>query len=118
MNSSRSYTRPALVLLVAVIYLIAGKLGLRLAFANPSATAVWPLTKIALAALLILGYRVCRHCLWHILGKHRYCELDGDLPRYRCGNALEAQHVVIILRGTPHPRQTFPPLDRWRWEQR
>src|SRR5271169_4210816 len=58
MNISRSYTRSALVLLVAVIYLIAGKLGLRLAFANPSATAVWPPTGIALAALLILGYRV------------------------------------------------------------
>lgn len=48
----------ALVLLLAVIYLIAAKLGLRLALVNPSATAVWPPTGIALAALLILGYQV------------------------------------------------------------
>lgn len=43
---------------LAGIYVISGKLGLGLAFANPSATAVWPCTGIALAAFLILGYRV------------------------------------------------------------
>jgi diguanylate cyclase (GGDEF)-like protein len=45
-------------LLLAAVYFIAGKLGLRLAFVNPSATAVWPPTGIALAALLLLGYEV------------------------------------------------------------
>lgn len=39
-------------------YFFTGKLGLRLAFVHPSATVVWPATGIALAALLILGYRV------------------------------------------------------------
>src|SRR5206468_7071615 len=58
MNSSRSLRKLALLVLLAVIYLIAGKLGLRLAFVNPSATAVWPPTGIALAALLTLGYEV------------------------------------------------------------
>ncbi len=43
---------------LAAIYYVAGKLGLRLAFAHPSATAVWPPTGIALAAFLILGYRI------------------------------------------------------------
>src|SRR6266542_3289404 len=46
------------IAIVTIVYLIAGKLGLRLAFVNPSATAVWPPTGIALAALLILGRRV------------------------------------------------------------
>src|SRR3989441_12626560 len=58
MNSSRSLRKLALLVLLAVIYLIAGKLGLRLAFVNPSATAVWPPAGIALAALLVLGYPV------------------------------------------------------------
>lgn len=40
------------------VYFVAGKLGLKLAFAHPSATPVWPPTGIALAAFLILGYRV------------------------------------------------------------
>ena len=48
---------PALLLL-AVVYFGTGKLGLRLAFLNASATAVWPCTGIALAAFLIVGYRV------------------------------------------------------------
>jgi len=43
---------------LAATYYIAGKLGLCLAFAHPSATAVWPPTGIALAAFLILGYRI------------------------------------------------------------
>src|SRR5438093_7610581 len=58
MNSSRSLRKLALLVLLAVIYLIAGKLGLRLAFVNPSATAIWPPAGIALAAFLVLGNRI------------------------------------------------------------
>ena len=47
----------AAITLVAAGYFLAGKLGLKLAFANASATAVWPPTGIALAAFLLLGYR-------------------------------------------------------------
>src|SRR2546427_5957641 len=43
--------------LVAVFF-VAGKLGLELAFEHASATAVWPPTGIALAAMLLYGYRV------------------------------------------------------------
>jgi len=43
---------------LAVVYFLAAKLGLSLAFVNPSATAVWPPTGIALAAFLMLGGRV------------------------------------------------------------
>src|SRR2546422_7268715 len=42
---------------LAVVYIVAGKLGLMLAFVHASATAVWPPTGIALAAFLVLGYR-------------------------------------------------------------
>ena len=48
----------AITLALAAVYFVAGKLGLRLAFVNSSASAVWPPTGIALAALLLLGYRV------------------------------------------------------------
>jgi len=40
---------------LASIYIVAGKLGLEVAFLNPSATPVWPPTGIALAALLLYG---------------------------------------------------------------
>src|SRR6267143_4751573 len=46
------------ILALTAVYFVAGKLGLRLAFVNASATAVWPCTGIAVAAFLILGYRV------------------------------------------------------------
>ncbi len=45
------------VVLLALLYYGAGKLGLMLAFVNPSTTAVWPPTGIALAAFLVLGWR-------------------------------------------------------------
>jgi diguanylate cyclase (GGDEF)-like protein/PAS domain S-box-containing protein len=48
----------ATILLLTALYFVAGKLGLRLAFMNASVSAVWPPTGIALAALLLLGYRV------------------------------------------------------------
>jgi two-component system, NarL family, sensor histidine kinase FusK len=43
---------------LAVLYFIACKLGLQLAVIHPSATAIWPGTGIALAAVLLQGYRV------------------------------------------------------------
>jgi putative nucleotidyltransferase with HDIG domain len=46
------------VVLLGGVYFAAAKLGLRLAFVNPSATPVWPPTGIALACLLLAGYRV------------------------------------------------------------
>lgn len=48
----------ATIVVLALIYLAAAKLGLKLAFVHPSATAVWAPTGITLAAFLILGYRV------------------------------------------------------------
>src|SRR5262249_35730709 len=55
----RRLVRDVLVLLgLAAVYFIVGKLGLKLAYFHPSATAVWPPTGIALVAVLMLGYRI------------------------------------------------------------
>jgi diguanylate cyclase (GGDEF)-like protein len=43
---------------LGVVYFVAAKLGLKLAFLYPSASSVWPGTGIALAAMLLFGYRV------------------------------------------------------------
>ncbi|MFN2509618.1 MAG: MASE1 domain-containing protein [Chthoniobacterales bacterium] len=56
MRSRRFY--PALMLAgLTAVYFVAGKLGLKLAFVNASASPVWPPAGIALGALLLLGYR-------------------------------------------------------------
>src|SRR5712675_2939350 len=55
---SRRFSGLPLIGILAVIYFIAGKLGLMLASLHASASPVWPPAGIALAALLVLGYRV------------------------------------------------------------
>src|SRR5512132_296023 len=54
---SRRFSGLPLIGILAVIYFIAGKLGLMLASLHASASPVWPPAGIALAALLLLGYR-------------------------------------------------------------
>jgi PAS domain S-box-containing protein len=48
----------AAIVAATAAYFVTGKLGLRMAFLHASATPVWPPTGIALAALLLIGYRV------------------------------------------------------------
>src|SRR5438874_1718272 len=54
----RRFRTPFTAGLLTVVYFIAGKLSLKLAFLYASASPVWPPAGIALAALLLLGYRV------------------------------------------------------------
>ena len=58
MKLSRWVPDLVIVSVLAVVYLIAAKLGFMLAFVHASATAVWPATGIALAAFLMYGYHV------------------------------------------------------------
>src|SRR3982751_7127398 len=57
MSYRRFLTHLAIVTLVAAVYFGAARLGLALAFVNASASAVWPPTGVAIAALLLLGSR-------------------------------------------------------------
>ncbi len=54
---SRRFSGLPLIGILTVIYFIAGKLGLTLASLHANASPVWPPAGIALAALLLLGYR-------------------------------------------------------------
>jgi integral membrane sensor domain MASE1 len=53
-----SFRNLAMFVVLVASYFLSGKLGLTLAFLNPSATAFWAPTGISLAAFLLLGYRV------------------------------------------------------------
>src|SRR5206468_2671968 len=53
---SRRFSGLPLIGILAVIYFIAGKLGLMLASLHASASPVWPPAGIALAGLLLFGY--------------------------------------------------------------
>lgn len=53
-----SSSRILILLGVAAVYYLAARLGLTLAFAHNSISPVWPPTGIAIAAVLVFGYRV------------------------------------------------------------
>lgn len=53
-----SIRRVALLVGLAAVYYFAAKLGLRFAYINSSVTTIWPPAGIALAALVLFGYRV------------------------------------------------------------
>src|SRR5438445_5041234 len=55
---SRGFSGLLVIGLLALVYFIAGKFGLMLASLHASASPVWPPAGIALAALLVFGYRV------------------------------------------------------------
>jgi signal transduction histidine kinase/ActR/RegA family two-component response regulator len=55
---SRRFPGLPVIGILTIVYFIAGKLGLMLASLHASASPVWPAAGIALAALLVLGYRV------------------------------------------------------------
>jgi integral membrane sensor domain MASE1/anti-sigma regulatory factor (Ser/Thr protein kinase) len=91
-------SRWVLVLALAFVYFASAKLGLELAFATPSVTAVWPPTGIALAALVLGG-----RGLWPgvLLGAF-LANGTTDVPVYTAagiavGNTLEALVGASLL---------------------
>jgi diguanylate cyclase (GGDEF)-like protein len=99
-NKGRSrLAKDVLVLLVlAAIYFIVGKLGLRLASVHPSATAVWPPTGISLVAFLLLGYRIWPGIFLGALAVN--LSTAGSLPvclGLAAGNTLEGLLGAYLL---------------------
>ncbi len=102
---------------IAAVYFVAGKLGLRLAFVNASATAVWPATGIALAALLIVGRRA-----WPAVFAGAFL-VNVTTPvgvlvaaGIAAGNALEAWLGAYLLERYARGRKAFDhPADTVRF---
>jgi anti-anti-sigma factor len=106
------FERTIEALLVAAVYFIAAKGGLRLASLNPSATPIWPPTGIAIAALLLSGTRVwpaifvaafvanvtTSGTVWTSLG------IAG-------GNTMEAVAAALLVFRYAGGRQVFERLD-------
>jgi len=97
---------------VAGVYYGSGKLGLDLAFATSSVTAIWPPTGIALSALILGGYR-----LWPAVTIGALLtNIDTGVPAgtvlgITLGNTLEALAGAYLLRRVADFR---PRLDRVR----
>jgi len=100
------------IVLLALVYFVAAKVGLRLALVNPYATAVWPPTGIAIAALLLGGYR-----LWPgvALGAFLANLTNGPLTAggevaslsIATGNTLEALLAAYLVNRFARGREAF-----------
>jgi diguanylate cyclase (GGDEF)-like protein/PAS domain S-box-containing protein len=107
MRREHLYNSAVFVLLIAT-YFVAGKLGLSLAFVNVSATAVWPPTGIALAAFLMLGYRVWFAILvGAFLVNVTTSGSIGASLAIAVGNTLEALVGAYLVNGFANGKRAF-----------
>ncbi len=95
MRASRSFT---LQILIASVYLGAGKLGLLVPASHQTITLVWAPTGIALSAVLLFGYRVLPALA---VGAFLTNLSAGTSPAVACaiaaGNTLEAAVAAALL---------------------
>lgn len=111
LRSIREFFRPKNLLSAALllgVYFVSAKLGLRLASVHESATAVWAPTGIALAALLVFGYR-----LWPAIFLGALLvnfTVTGDWSSttgIAVGNTLEAVIGAFLINRFAHGRKVF-----------
>ena len=90
------------------LYFVGGKIGLSLAFVNASATAVWPPTGLAIAALLVFGAQAVPAILLGALAVN--LATSGDLPSsvgIAIGNTLEAIIASYLVQRWAGGRNAF-----------
>ena len=110
---SRRFSGLPLIGALAIIYFIAGKLGLMLASLHASASPVWPAAGIALAAIFLLGYRV-----WPAIFVGAFLvnlTTAGDIATsvaIATGNTLEALTGAFLRLRKRHKRRTHGQRDR------
>lgn len=85
---------------VAVVYFFAAKLGLSLAFINASVSPVWPPTGVAMAAVLLLGYRIWPGILLGAFLANFLTPVPiATAGGIAIGNTLEALSAGLVLRS-------------------
>jgi integral membrane sensor domain MASE1 len=93
---------------LAAVYYGAAKLGLTLAFANRSVTAVWPPAGIALAALLLWGYRYWPGVALGALFANGWTGVPIEtVLGITVGNTLEALAGTYLLRSVARFRTSL-----------
>src|SRR5512136_272017 len=87
------------IILLAVVYHLAARVGLKMAYVQINTSPVWPPTGIALAALLIFGYRMWPGIsLGVLLGSVLSGGDPGVALGMSLGNTLEALAGAYLLK--------------------
>jgi diguanylate cyclase (GGDEF)-like protein len=108
MRALRRLSSLGVLIALAAVYFAAGKLGLRMAFENPSASPVWPPAGLALAAFLVLGSRV-----WPAIFIGAFLvnvTTAGSVTTSVCiamGNTLEGVVGAYLVERFAHGRHAF-----------
>jgi signal transduction histidine kinase/integral membrane sensor domain MASE1/CheY-like chemotaxis protein len=85
--------------LVTILYFAAAKLGLSLAFIHANVSPVWPPTGIAIAAVLLLGYRIWPAVLLGAFLANVFTPVPiATAAGIAVGNTLEALSAGLLLR--------------------
>lgn len=93
----------AQILLLAVIYFVAAKVGLSFASLHKNVTPVWPPTGIAIASLLIFGKRLWPGVFLGALATNILTEIPaGSALGIAMGNTLEALVSCFLLQRVAH----------------
>src|SRR3954468_8280225 len=93
---------------VGLVYFGLAKLGLALASINPSATPIWPATGLALAAVLICGYRIAPAILVAAFAAN--VTTAGTVATalvIGCGNMFEGLVGAWLVNRWSNGRNTF-----------
>src|SRR5262249_2257974 len=99
----------ALLLGVAAVYFVAGKIGLDFfGLLNPSASAVWPPTGVAIASLLVFGYRAAGAIFVGAFFVN-YATAGGVLASLgiAAGNTLEGVAAAYLVTRFAHGAAAF-----------
>jgi signal transduction histidine kinase len=93
---------------LTVVYFVAGRFGLSLAFINESATAVWPPTGIAIAALLLIGsYTWPAIAIGSFLVNLTTSGVVAASATIAAGNTVEALTAAWMARRFARGRSAF-----------
>ena len=108
MSQDSRHRRVVSLVALAVVYAVASKLGLQLAFLHASVSPVWPATGIALAGVLLLGREAVMAIAagafvvhWTITGS------AGSAIAIALGNGVEAAVAASLVSGWVGGRDAF-----------
>jgi PAS domain S-box-containing protein len=97
-RSGRLMLLGASIALLAALYYVAAKIGLRLAYLHGSVTALWPPVGVGIAALVLYGTRLWPGIFIGDLLVGDYSSPLGTVLGQTVGNTLEVLVAAVLLR--------------------
>jgi integral membrane sensor domain MASE1 len=116
-KSKGGFSQTRKIIFLILVYFVAGKIGLALASFHPSASAFWPPSGIALAALLLMGYGVWPAIfIGAFLVNITTAGTIATSAGIAAGNALEALFGAVLVNRYASGFRTFDrPQDVFRF---